>query len=89
MKVNNRKVRKLRGGGMDASQSDFKTPSSNPMSAGYSGAKNKNTGTNNTTSNNTSNNTNTTTKTSGSFKIPVVKKKRILLVQTQLNKQEI
>lgn len=67
MKVNGRKVLKA-AGGKDASQPDFKTPSSNPMSAGYSGAKNKNTGSNNTTSNNT----NTTTKTSGSFKIPVV-----------------
>jgi hypothetical protein len=61
-----RKIRKFRGGGMDASKSDFKTPSSNPMSAGYSGAKNKNTGTNNT-SNNTSNNT-TTTHTKNQFK---------------------
>jgi len=72
MKVKNSKVKKFAGGGMDASQSDFKTPSSNPMSAGYSGAKNKNTGTNNTSSNNTSNNTTTTNKTSRSFKIPVV-----------------
>ena len=72
MKVKNSKVRKFAGGGTDASQSNFKTPSSSPMSAGYSGAKNKNTGSNKTTSNNTTNNINTTTKTSGSFKIPVV-----------------
>jgi hypothetical protein len=77
VKTNNKKIKKFRGGGgMDASQSDFKTPSSNPMSAGYSGAKKTSTRfnntTNNNTNNNTSNNTNTTTKKSGSFKIPVV-----------------
>jgi len=38
MKVKNRKVRKFRGGGMDASKDDFKV-SSHPFSAGYKGAK--------------------------------------------------
>lgn len=38
MKINGRKVLKAKGGA-DASKADFKTPSSSPLSAGYSGAK--------------------------------------------------
>ena len=39
-----KRVRKFKGGGMDAAKDDFKTPSSNPFSAGHSGAKNTVTG---------------------------------------------
>ena len=38
MKINGKKVLKAKGGA-DASKADFKTPSSSPLSAGYSGAK--------------------------------------------------
>ena len=31
-----KRVRKFKGGGMDAAKDDFKTPSSNPFSAGHS-----------------------------------------------------
>ena len=76
MKINGRKVLKAKGGA-DASQTNFKTPSSmptatgNPFSAGYTGAQNTSKNiTSNNTNNNTNNNTTTPNKTIG--KIPVI-----------------
>ena len=71
-----RKIRKYKGGGMDASKDDFKSPSSmsavttgNPFSEGNKGAANTSANINNNTTNNVSNNVTVPKK---GLKIPIV-----------------